>query len=174
MYNCARCCPTRASLLTGLYPHQAGVGIMVDDHGLPAYQGYLRDDCVTIAEALRAGGYQTLMSGKWHVGGGYAANRPETWRPGEPGHPMPVQRGFDRHYGMLGGGGSYFNPPYMVLNDQIIHEGGEDYYLTDAISEHAVLHDRGCGGQARSLLSLRGLHRATLAAARSARGHRKL
>ena len=63
MYNCARCCPTRASLLTGLYPHQAGVGHMVGNYGVPEYQGYLRDDCVTIAEALRAGGYQTLMSG---------------------------------------------------------------------------------------------------------------
>ena len=138
MYNCARCCPTRASLLTGLYPHQAGIGHMVGNDGLPEYQGYLRDDCVTIAEALRAGGYQTLMSGKWHVGGGYAANQPEEWRPGEPDHPIPVQRGFDRHYGMLGGAGSYFNPPYMVMNDQIITEGGGDYYLTDAISEQAA------------------------------------
>ena len=43
MYNCARCCPTRASILTGLYPHQAGIGCMVDDYGVgPAYQGYLR------------------------------------------------------------------------------------------------------------------------------------
>ncbi len=45
-YNTARCCPTRASLLTGLYPHQAGVGHMVNDRGLPAYQGYLNDRCV--------------------------------------------------------------------------------------------------------------------------------
>ena len=81
-YNCARCCPTRAALLTGLYPHQAGVGHMVGDYGIREYQGYLRDDCVTIAEALQGGGYRTMMAGKWHVGGGYQANRPETWRPG--------------------------------------------------------------------------------------------
>ena len=67
-YNGARCCPTRASLLTGLYAHQAGIGHMVGDRGYPAYQGYLNDRCVTIAEALKPAGYRTLMSGKWHVG----------------------------------------------------------------------------------------------------------
>jgi arylsulfatase len=137
-YNCARCCPTRASALTGLYPHQAGVGHMVGDRGVgPAYQGYLRDDCVTVAEALKPGGYRTYLSGKWHVGGHYAVNRPETWRPGDAGHPTPLQRGFDRHYGMLGGAGSYFDPPTMVDDDRVIQPGGGDYYLTDAISERA-------------------------------------
>lgn len=138
MYNCARCCPTRASLLTGLYPHQAGVGHMVGNHGSLEYQGFLRQDCVTIAEALRSSGYRTLMSGKWHVGGAYQANRPDTWAPGTEDHPIPVQRGFDQHYGMLGGGGSYFKPPYMVRDDQVIEAGGEGYYLTDAISTEAV------------------------------------
>ncbi len=139
MYNCARCCPTRASLLTGLYPHQAGVGHMVGDHGVgPAYQGYLRDDCLAVAETLKQAGYRTLMSGKWHAGGEYAANKPDSWTPGDAKHPTPRQRGFDEHYGMLGGAGSYFNPPYMVNNDQIIQEGQEGYYITDAISTHAV------------------------------------
>ncbi len=138
MYNCARCCPTRASLLTGLYPHQAGVGHMVGNHGYAEYQGFLRDDCVTLAEALRPCGYRTLMSGKWHVGGAYQANQPDSWAPGSAGHPLPVQRGFDEHYGMLGGGGSYFNPPYMVRDDRLIRVGGEGYYLTDAISAEAV------------------------------------
>ena len=139
MYNCARCCPTRASLLTGLYPHQAGVGHMVGDRRVgPAYQGYLRRDCVTIAEALRVGGYQTLMSGKWHVGGGYSPNDPSSWRPGDPTHPIPVQRGFDRHYGMLGGAGSFFNPPYMIQDDVLIETEGDDYYITDAISDNAA------------------------------------
>ncbi len=148
-YNCARCCPTRASLLTGLYPHQAGVGHMVGDRGVgPAYQGYLRGDCVTIAEALKAGGYRACMSGKWHVGGPYKPNRPESWRPGEPGHPLPVQRGFDTHYGMLGGAGSYFNPPSMVHDDSIIHPGGEGYYITDAISEKATEMIDGAAGRA--------------------------
>ena len=139
-YNCARCCPTRAALLTGLYPHQAGVGHMVGNYGIREYQGYLRDDCVTIAEALKGGGYRTMMAGKWHVGGGYQANRPETWRAGTADHPLPVQRGFDTHYGMLGGGGSYFNPPSMVRDDQLIEAAAEaeSYYLTDAISDRAV------------------------------------
>ena len=64
MYNCARCCPTRASLLTGLYPHSAGVGHMGANLGTPAYQGFLRNDSATIAEVLRASGYRTCMAGK--------------------------------------------------------------------------------------------------------------
>jgi len=138
MYNCARCCPTRASLLTGLYPHQAGVGHMVDNKGTRAYQGYLRDDCVTLAEVLREAGCRTLMSGKWHVGGRYLPNKPETWHPGEAGYPIPVQRGFDKHYGFLGGAGSYFHPPYMVKDATIISTPPEGYYLTDALTDEAV------------------------------------
>ena len=138
MYNCARCCPTRASMLTGLYPHQAGVGHMVGDYGLPAYQGYLRDDCVTIAEVLRSGGYRTLMSGKWHVGGSYDPTRPETWQPGEKGHPIPRQRGFDRHYGTLDGAGSFFHPHTVMDDDTITQPEGDDYYYTDALSEKAA------------------------------------
>jgi arylsulfatase A-like enzyme len=141
LYNCARCCPTRASLLTGLYPHQAGIGHMVGDYGVREYQGYLRDDCVTIAEALKAGGYQTYMSGKWHVGGSYDPLAPETWNPGETGHPTPRQRGFDHYYGTLDGAGSYFHPHAMLEDDAIIHpEGAEtgDFYYTDAISDRAV------------------------------------
>ncbi|MGD2174770.1 MAG: arylsulfatase [Candidatus Brocadiaceae bacterium] len=138
-YNGARCCPTRASLLTGLYAQQAGVGHMVGDRGVgPAYQGFLRDDCVTIAEALKPAGYRTCMSGKWHVGGVYAPDDPESWRPGDARHPIPVQRGFDCHYGMLGGAGNYFNPPGMVQDDTVISPGGGDYYITDAISGKAV------------------------------------
>src|SRR5262249_51777753 len=68
-YNTGRCCPTRASLLTGLYPHQAGVGHMMEDRGaeFPGYRGDLNRACVTIAEALRPAGYRSYMVGKWHV-----------------------------------------------------------------------------------------------------------
>jgi len=138
MYNCARCCPTRASLLTGVYPHQAGIGHMVANRGTPAYQGYLRDDRPTLAEMLSAGGYQTFMSGKWHVGGGYQANKPGTWRPGAPDHPIPTQRGFQAYYGMLGGAGSYFHPPYMLRDAELITPEPEGYYITDAITDNAV------------------------------------
>ena len=77
MYNSARCCPSRAALLTGLNPHQAGIGHMVSTFGIQSplhtgpYQGYLNKNCATIAEVLRISGYSTYMSGKWHVGGGY-------------------------------------------------------------------------------------------------------
>jgi len=66
-YNTARCCPTRACLLTGLYPHQTGVGYMMQDRGTDGYRGDLNRNCVTIAEALGKSGYKTSMSGKWHV-----------------------------------------------------------------------------------------------------------
>jgi arylsulfatase A-like enzyme len=145
-YNCARCCPTRASLLTGLYPHQAGVGHMVADLGTPAYQGYLRDDCVTIAEALGAAGYRTMMSGKWHVGGPYVLGT--EWRPGAPGAPLPVQRGFDEHYGTLAGAGSYFCPHALIEDDTFVEVPDDGYYYTDAISDRAAdMIGRAAGGE---------------------------
>jgi len=126
-YNCARCCPSRASLLTGLYPHQAGIGHMVGNKGLPAYQGYLNDRCVTIAEAIRRGGYHALMAGKWHVG----EKRPH-W---------PLDRGFEQYWGLISGACSYFetspgrtmahgNTPFKVKRD--------GFYMTDAITDHAL------------------------------------
>ena len=66
-YNTGRCCPTRASLLSGLYPHQAGVGWMMKDLQHPGYRGDLNRNCVTLAEVLRTAGYATYMAGKWHV-----------------------------------------------------------------------------------------------------------
>ena len=66
-YNTARCCPTRASILTGLHPHQTSVGHMVDDFDEDGYRGDLNANCVTIAEVLKSAGYATYMSGKWHV-----------------------------------------------------------------------------------------------------------
>src|SRR5689334_7843598 len=89
-YNTARCCPTRAALLTGLYSHQAGVGHMTEDRGQPGYQGRLNDRCVTMAEALRPTGYFTAMTGKWHVGQNLGVT--------------PWGRGFDRSLNAAGGG----------------------------------------------------------------------
>lgn len=138
MYNCARCCPTRAALLTGLYPHQAGIGHMGVDLGGPAYQGYLRNDSATIAEMLRAAGYRTLMSGKWHVAGDFDARDCDNWRVGDVAHPSPRQRGFDRFYGSLDGAQSFFAPHYVMEDDRRITIAEEDYYFTDAITDRAI------------------------------------
>jgi arylsulfatase len=130
-YNAARCCPTRASLLTGLYPHQAGVGEMIRDLGTAPYQGYLNTQCVTIAEALKGAGYRTYMSGKWHVG-----EEPPYW---------PRKRGFDRYFGLISGGSSYFElleqpnrKRLMAIDDTPYKPQGDDFYMTDAFSDYAV------------------------------------
>lgn len=131
-YNASRCCPSRASLLTGLYQHQAGVGDMVNTRTEPAYQGYLNHNCVTIAEALKTGGYNTYMAGKWHVG-----TAPENW---------PVKRGFDHYFGLIDGAGSYFTPtaPYRpnqkltVALDDKPFTPGPNWYSTDNYADYAV------------------------------------
>ena len=138
MYNCARCCPTRASLLTGLYPHQAGVGHMVGDHGVgPAYQGYLRTDCVTIGEVLRESGYRTCYAGKWHAAPGLPVTGDPADEPGSDRNPYPLSRGFDRFYGTLAGCGSFFYPHGLMEQDQRITADSDGFYYTDAISENA-------------------------------------
>jgi arylsulfatase A-like enzyme len=132
-YNTARCCPTRASLLTGLYSHQAGMGHMVHDSGYPSYQGYLNEKCVTIAEVLKPAGYSTYMAGKWHVCpfdfNARTSSRPDIW---------PLKRGFDRFYGTIAGGGSYYNPPGLTRDNEFIKPDSPNYYYTDAVSDHAA------------------------------------
>jgi arylsulfatase A-like enzyme len=138
MYNCARCCPTRASLLTGLYPHQAGVGHMINDHGVgPAYQGYLRSDCVTIGEVLQQYGYRTCYSGKWHASPGFPVVGDPMAEPGTDRNPYPLSRGFDRFYGTLAGCGNYYNPHGLMEQDRRIAADSEDFYYTDAITDKA-------------------------------------
>jgi len=138
MYNAARCCPSRAALLTGLYPHKAGVGHMGANLGEPAYQGYLRNDAATIAEILRPAGYRTLMAGKWHVGGDFWARLVDTWRVGDVDHPTPRQRGFDRFYGIIDGTINYFSPWYILEDDRRVEVSPTDYYFTDAITDKAI------------------------------------
>ena len=138
MYNCARCCPTRASLLTGLYPHNAGIGHMGANLGTPAYQGFLRNDSVTIAEVLRASGYRTLMSGKWHVAGDFMARDVDSWRVGDVDHPTPRQRGFDRFYGIVDGVTHFFSPHFMLEDDRRVEVFPDDFYFTDAITDKAI------------------------------------
>lgn len=131
-YNSPRCCPSRAALMSGLYSHQAGMGLMTADFGrypYPAYAGDLSQGCVTIAEALKAGGYTTMMAGKWHL-------TPVTEWP----HNYPRHRGFDRFYGIINGAASYFDPASLMLDDTPIEVAKEDkeYYLTNAIGDYSA------------------------------------
>ncbi len=131
-YNTARCCPTRASLLTGLYPHQAGVGHMLSDQGLAGYTSGLNRNCLTIGEAMRLGGYRTYATGKWHVTN---KTRPE----GENAKAnWPLQRGFDRYFGTIHGAGSFYDPNSLTCDNEQIAPDSPDFYYTDAISAHAA------------------------------------
>ncbi len=131
-YNTARCCPTRACLLTGLYPHQAAVGHMMENKGLDGFQGELSSKAVTIAEALKPAGYSTYCVGKWHV----------TTNPDK--HNWPLQRGFDRFYGTIHGAGSFFDPNTLTRDNAFISPYADpeykpdSYYYTDAIGDHGV------------------------------------
>jgi arylsulfatase len=125
-YNTSRCAPTRASLLTGLYPHQTGIGCDTQDWKKPGYRGFLNDRCVTIAECLRPAGYRTFISGKWHVG-----LEREHW---------PLRRGFDRFYGSEHGGGHQFRMlpgRHLILDNEII-QPGPDWFSTTAFTDYAV------------------------------------
>ena len=133
-YNAARCCPTRAALLTGVYPHEAGMGGMVSsvdsEPDLGPYQGFLNDSTITNAELLREAGYATYMVGKWHVG-----EKSEHW---------PRQRGFDRYYGLISGASSYYElvkeprVRQLVLDDSLWTPPAEGFYMTDAFSDYAT------------------------------------
>lgn len=136
-YNTARCCPSRASLLTGLYPHQAGVGHMLWDTGYPGYTERLSSDTITIAEALRESGYKNYMVGKWHL----------TEREPDVNNQVgwPLQRGFDKFYGTMAGYGSFYDPATLTRGDKYITPENDpkykpdNYYYTDAISDNAVM-----------------------------------
>ena len=138
-YNTARCCPTRASLLTGLYPHQTGIGYMTDEWSVEFGEGYARDlnkKCITIAEALKPAGYRNYAIGKWHVA--------HQFKPDGPKHNWPLQRGFDKFYGTIIGAGSFYDPGTLTRDNKAISPFAdkeyqpETYYYTDAISDHAV------------------------------------
>ncbi|MEM8955143.1 MAG: arylsulfatase [Verrucomicrobiota bacterium] len=136
-YNTGRCCPSRASILTGLYAHQAGIGHMAGATDLPAYQDHLSKNAVTLAEVLGNAGYHTIMTGKWHVG----------WR--DDG--SPTARGFDKFYGTRGYIDSYYTViprTEVYLDDQLIipvtktpinhHHPDQEWYTTDVFTDYAL------------------------------------
>ena len=129
-YNTARCCPSRASLLTGLHPHQVNVGHMMQDDGVDGYRGDLVPECATIAELLGDGGYATYMSGKWHV----------TRHVNGPQHSWPRQRGFDHYYGIITGASSYYDPITLTRENERIEPPAGPFYLTDAISDQMAAY----------------------------------
>lgn len=144
-YNGARCCPTRASLLTGLYAHQTGVGGMVNqvlsEKANDPFQGYLNNECVTLGEILKSAGYRTMMSGKWHVG-----EFREQW---------PRQRGFDRYYGLISGAMNFFNIEkgkenavrIFLEDNREIRPRGQGFYATNAFTDAALgFLDESAGG----------------------------
>lgn len=140
-YNTARCCPTRAALLTGLYSHQAGIGHMVDDRSSTssaAYTGELSDKAVTLAETLKSAGYATYMAGKWHV---TKITKP---RIHTDKHNWPRQRGFDRFYGTIHGAGSFFDPNTLTRDNDFVSPYADpeyqphEFYYTDAINDQAA------------------------------------
>jgi arylsulfatase A-like enzyme len=130
-YNGARCCPTRASLLTGLYPHQAGMGWMTNANlGTLAYQGDLTKNTPTIAEVLRTAGYATYMTGKWHVSNTRkdVAGITDNW---------PVQRGFDRYFGIVQGAGNFFRLNVYSNNDR--YRSPDNFYFTHALNDSSAM-----------------------------------
>jgi len=130
-YNTGRCCPTRASLLTGLYPHQAGIGHMMNDRGQDGYRGDLSKNAVTISEVLKQAGYSAYITGKWHV----TPLKSTITDPSK--HNWPLQRGFDRFFGTIHGAGSFYDPNSLTRDNEFIIPS-EDFYYTDAISDNAI------------------------------------
>lgn len=127
-YNNGRCCPSRASLLTGMYAHKTGIGDMDGDLKLPAYQGYLNDSCITIAEGLKTSGYKSYMVGKWHVGKKFPN--------------LPIQRGFDKFYGTLSGGNNFNivknNPGQLYSDNDVVTEQTPKWFSTDAFTNRGI------------------------------------
>ncbi len=134
-YNNARCCPTRASLLTGQYPHQVGMGLMVTQAKAKiepgGYQGFLDDKYPTIAEDLKKAGYSTYMTGKWHVG-----EREQHW---------PLTRGFEHYFGLISGANSFYEIIPQEVGKRHVVEDSKEYqipkegfYMTDAFTDHAI------------------------------------
>ncbi len=151
-YTTPRCCPSRAALLTGLYPHQAGIGHMMEDRGAPGYRGELNNHCVTIAEALRPAGYHTMMVGKWHVAHVYFDGKRqlnfESDKPfWETQAGWPLQRGFEQYFGTIHGVSSYFDPFSLVNDNTPTRAVGTYFYYTDAIADHAVADIRASAGR---------------------------
>ncbi|WP_214072922.1 arylsulfatase [Mucilaginibacter sp. dw_454] len=156
-YNTSRCCPTRASLLTGLYNHQAGIGKMTDAEDEPGYLGHITQNAVTLAEVLKTAGYHTAMSGKWHVSNTNGQPDPKeqlAWLDHHKQYPefssieqYPTSRGFEKYFGTIWGVVDYFDPFSLVSGTKPITSVPKNYYHTDAINDTAVAYINGYAKQ---------------------------
>ena len=129
------CSPTRASLLTGVNCHAAGMGhIAQDDPGFPGYRAEIADNVSTAAEILRGAGYATLMVGKWHL------CRDSDMSAGGPQHGWPCQRGFDRFYGILEAFTNLHQPHRLIEDNHVVEvdRWPDDYFLTDDLTNKAI------------------------------------
>ncbi|OOG77902.1 arylsulfatase [Algoriphagus sp. A40] len=129
MYNTAKCNPSRAALLTGLYAQQVGYEA--------SYLQPLKNG-ITLGELLQSAGYRTLWSGKHH------------------GFDHPMDRGFDRYFGLKEGASNHFNPgpkrenepqPAQKRPDRPFYEDRklyqpfsppQGYYSTDYFTKYAL------------------------------------
>lgn len=152
-YNTSRCCPTRASLLTGLYNQQAGIGKMTDAEDEPGYLGHITTNAVTLAEVLKTAGYHTAMSGKWHVSNTDGLKDPQqqldwlnhrlfqdTFSPLDQ---YPTSRGFDKYFGTIWGVVDYYDPFSLVSGTKPVKDVPRGYYHTDALNDTAVAYIKG-------------------------------
>jgi arylsulfatase A-like enzyme len=147
-YNTSRCCPTRASLLTGMYNHAAGIGEMTTDRNAEGYRGYLTKNTVTIAEVLKDAGYHTGMSGKWHVSNTIEQSNAQAqlrWLNHKEDHPLfspleqyPINRGFEKYFGNIWGVVDFFDPFSLVSGSEPVRNVPQGYYHTNAINDSAV------------------------------------
>lgn len=136
-YNTGRSSPSRASLLTGMYPHQAAMGHLATRPfwSEPGYHDDLSRNTATIPEILRDAGYSNYMTGKWHLNGMNNATPLEGLASDKSNWPM--QRGFDRYFGNLSGSCSYWDPYTLISGNDFIAPG-KGFYYTDAISDTTV------------------------------------
>ncbi|CAN0276403.1 unnamed protein product, partial [Chrysoparadoxa australica] len=119
-----RCCPSRASILTGQYPHRVGLGHMTSDRGLPGYRGSVQNEAVTIAELLKSSDYRTFISGKWHLG-----------------TDDPTKHGFEEFYGTLVSAKTFWDPDHFTRlpkdRKRIEYKEGE-FYGINSLTDYAI------------------------------------